>query len=143
MGLGLYVLLETLIFAPLLLIATAMSGADSLILSAATISVGLFCGLTLLVFMTGTDFSFLRGALIVGSVVAVAVIIASIFIGFNLGLIFSAVMVLLVAGTILYQTSNIIYRYHSSQYVAASLGLFSSFMLLFWYVLRILMSLRD
>jgi FtsH-binding integral membrane protein len=35
------------------------------------------------------------------------------------------------------------YRYGQNQYVAASLSLFASVMLLFWYILRILMGRRD
>ncbi|MFT7119545.1 MAG: FtsH-binding integral membrane protein [Flavobacteriales bacterium] len=62
--------------------------------------------------------------------------------GFDLGLLFSGAMVLLAAGTILYQTSNLVHKYHTDQYVGAALGLFSSLMLLFWYILSIFMS-RD
>jgi len=52
-------------------------------------------------------------------------------------------MLLLVGAMILYQTSNVIHHYHTSQYVAAALGLFSSLATLFWYVLRLLMSLTS
>jgi FtsH-binding integral membrane protein len=69
-------------------------------------------------------------------------IIAGILFGFNLGLWFSAGMILLAAGSILYQTSNLVHKYHTDQYVAAALGLFASLMLLFWYILRLVMS-RD
>jgi FtsH-binding integral membrane protein len=62
--------------------------------------------------------------------------------GFDLGLVFSGFMVLLAAGTILFQTSNLVHHYHTDQYVGASLGLFASLMLLFWYILQIFMS-RD
>ena len=44
---------------------------------------------------------------------------------------------------ILRDTSNIIHKYGTEQYVAASLGLFASVALLFWYVLQILMSLAG
>lgn len=52
------------------------------------------------------------------------------------------IMVAFAAGCILYNTSNIIHHYETEQYVAASLGLFASVALRFWYVLRIFMS-RD
>lgn len=52
------------------------------------------------------------------------------------------IMVAFVAGCIRYNTSNIIHHYETEQYVAASLGLFASVALRFWYVLRIFMS-RD
>jgi FtsH-binding integral membrane protein len=40
---------------------------------------------------------------------------------------------------ILYDTSNILHHYHTSQYVAASLALFADVVLLFWYILNLLM----
>ena len=60
----------------------------------------------------------------------------------QLGLIFSGVMVVFAGAAILYNTSNIMHHYNEAQYVAASLSLFASVALLFWYVLRIFMS-RD
>ena len=61
--------------------------------------------------------------------------------GFNLGLVFSGAMVLLASGAILYDTSRIMKHYGPNQHVAASLQLFASIALLFWYVLQIVMSL--
>ena len=62
--------------------------------------------------------------------------------GFTLGIMFSYVMVALACGYILYDTSNVMQHYRTSQHVAASLALFASVMLLFWYVLRIVMDKR-
>jgi FtsH-binding integral membrane protein len=42
----------------------------------------------------------------------------------------------------LYDTSNVLHRYRTEQYVAASLALFASVALLFWYILRLMMSMR-
>jgi FtsH-binding integral membrane protein len=50
-------------------------------------------------------------------------------------------MVVLASAAILYTTSNILRVYHPKQHVAASLTLFASVALLFWYILQILMSL--
>jgi FtsH-binding integral membrane protein len=36
----------------------------------------------------------------------------------------------------------VLHHYHTEQYVAASLALFASAILLFWYVLRLLMEMR-
>ena len=69
---------------------------------------------------------------------ALGLIIAGVAFGFNLGLWFSVGMVILAAGAILYQTSNLVHKYREDQYVAAGLGLFASLMLLFWYILSIL-----
>ncbi|MFT6182348.1 MAG: FtsH-binding integral membrane protein [Paracoccaceae bacterium] len=144
-GLSLYIVAEAIIFLPLLLIAsrTSMLTGSNLIGQAGLITLGLFAGLTFVAFTTKKDFSFLGGMLKIGAFVAIGLIVASIFMGFNLGIWFSGAMVLFAGGSILYQTSNIIHHYRSDQYVAASLGLFASVALLFWYILRILMSLRS
>jgi hypothetical protein len=72
-------------------------------------------------------------------------IVASILFGFNLGVLFASVMVVMAAASILYNTSNVLHRYHPGQHVAASLSLFASVALLFWYILRLFMggSRRD
>ena len=142
LGLGLYVVAETVIFAPLLYIAIHYSGDPALLPMAAIITGLLFAGLTATVFVTRKDFSFMKGILMVGGFIALGVIICSIVFGFSLGLVFSSVMVLFAGGSILYTTSNIMHHYRTDQHVAASLALFSGVMLLLWYVIRILMSLR-
>jgi len=109
---------------------------------AAVVTTGLFTGLSAVALFSKKDFSFLRSILIVGFSVALATIFAGMIFGFDLGVWFSAAMVLLASGSILYQTSRLVHDYHTSQHVAAALGLFASFMLLFWYILQIFMS-RD
>jgi len=139
-GMALYVIGESIIFLPLLYLAATFS--PGAIGQAGVATAGLFAALTLIAFTTKKDFSFLGGILKVAFIVALALIGASILFGFNLGLLFSAAMILVAAGAILYNTSNIIHKYHHSQYVAASIGLFASVALLFWYILQIFMS-RD
>ncbi len=141
-GLLLYVIAEAFIFIPLIFIAMAYAGEGGfgIINQAAIITLSLFMGLSAIVFITKKDFSFLKSALMIGGFIAIGLIIAGTLFGFNLGLIFSVGMVVLAGGSILYQTSNMIHKYEEDQYVAASLGLFASLMLLFWYVLSILNS---
>lgn len=141
-GLLLYTIAEAIIFVPLLLIASNIAGGE-LIQQAALMSIALFAGLSMIVFTTKKDFSFLRSALVVGGFIAMGLIVLGIIFGFELGLFFSVAMVALAAGSILYQTSNIINHYQTEQHVAAALTLFASLMLLFWYILRILIALRD
>lgn len=140
-GLALYVVAQAIIFIPLLYVAAFYSSPD-VIPMAAMITVGLFLGLTGVVVTTRIDFSFLRGALIIGSFVALGFIVASILFGFNLGTLFAGVMVVFAAAAILYSTSAIFRDYRTDQYVAAALSLFASVALLFWYILRILLSFR-
>jgi FtsH-binding integral membrane protein len=146
LGLLLFVIAEAVIFLPLIAMALqyqAMAGEESDLLSqAAVVTLSLFTALSAVVLITKKDFSFLKSILAVGFIIAIGLIVAGMIFGFDLGLLFSGAMVLLAAGTILYQTSNLVHKYHTDQYVGAALGLFSSLMLLFWYILSIFMS-RD
>ncbi|GAB5475630.1 MAG: Bax inhibitor-1 family protein [Maribacter sp.] len=139
-GLILYVVAEAFIFIPLIFIAImiAEDGAFDILNQAAILTLCLFTGLSAIVFLTKKDFSFLKSALTLGGFIAIGLIVAGTLFGFNLGLWFSVGMVALASGSILYQTSNMIHKYQENQYVAASLGLFASLMLLFWYILSIL-----
>jgi FtsH-binding integral membrane protein len=141
-GLGLYIIAEAFIFLPLLYLATYHVG-KSVIGSAGFVTIGLFAGLTFVAFTTKKDFSFMRSILGVAGFVALGTIVASILFGFTLGVLFSLIMVAFASGAILYTTSNILHHYRTDQYVAASLSLFASVMLLFWYVLRIFIAFDD
>jgi FtsH-binding integral membrane protein len=139
-GLALYVVGEALIFVPLLYLAVNVAGPDVLF-TAAMMTLLLFAGLTYTAVTTQKDFYFLGSVLKVGSFIALGVIACSVLFGFTLGLVFSAVMVLFAAACVLYNTSNILHRYNPTQHVAASLSLFASIALLFWYILRIVMGM--
>ena len=52
-------------------------------------------------------------------------------------------MVGFAGAAILYDTSNVLTRFPEDRYVAAALQLFSSVALMFWYVLRIMMSMSG
>ncbi len=143
MGLALYVLIEAIVFLPILYIALVLTDSGAIVQQAALITLFMFGGLTAVVFLTKKDFSFLRSALVIGGFVALGLIVAGAIFGFNLGLWFSVAMVALASGSILYQTSQIKDKYTTGQYVGAALQLFASVMLLFWYILRILMNRRG
>jgi FtsH-binding integral membrane protein len=138
-GLGLYVLAQAFILLPMLYICIRVMGEPNLPLMAAAITVMCFAGLTAFVFMTGADLISWGKYLGLAGLVAMGAIVAGILFGFSLGLWFSALMVALACGYILYDTSNILHHYNTRQHVAASLALFASVATLFWYVLRILM----
>ena len=142
-GLGFYVLLEAIIFLPMMYIALVYTGSGKVILQAGLITFMLFLGLTGVALTSKRDFSFLRSVLIIGGFISLGLIVAGMLFGFNLGLWFSVGMVFLAGASILYQTNQLKNVYTTEQYVGASLQLFSSVMLLFWYVLRILMSRKD
>ena len=158
LGLGVAVIAEAVLLQPLLWIAMIkfgdprmfIAGADggmgqagTIILQSALITIAIFAGLTITVFVTKKDFSFLRGALSIGFFAVLGVILASAIFGFSLGPIFCGAVILLLAGYILYQTTLVMNYFPPSGYVAASLMLFSTIATLFWYVLQLMMSLRS
>ena len=142
LGLGLYIVAEAIIFVPLLFIASEFSGGDTIV-KAGIVSLGLFGGLTATVFITKKDFSFLGPILAIGGFIALGFIAASLIFGFTLGSLFAFIMVGFAATAILYSTSNVLHQYHPTQHVAASLSLFASVALLFWYILTIFNSSDD
>lgn len=137
-GLGLFIVAEAIIFTPLLYFAASKTDEPMLIPSAGLITLVVFAGLTVSVFMTKKDFSFMRSGLAIATAIAFGVIGFSLIFGFSLGVLFAAAMVLLASGYILYYTSNVLHHYNTNQHVAAALALFSSVALLFYYVLAIM-----
>ena len=149
LGLGVGVLAEALILQPVLWIlfmqfghGLGQSGAYAILGEAAVITMAIFVGLTLTVFISGKDFSFLRGILMIGTFAALGVIGASLLFGFSLGALFCGAIILLMAGYMLMQTSSLMNSFPPTYHVAAALMLFSTIATMFWYVLQLLMSLN-
>jgi FtsH-binding integral membrane protein len=140
LGLGIFVVAEAVIFVPLIMIAAYYSGDSTVLLKAGIVTLGLFLGITLTVFVTRTDFSFLAPILAIGGFSALGFIVASAVFGFSLGTVFAFVMVAFAGTAILYDTSNVLHRFNTKQHVAAALTLFASVALLFWYILSIFSS---
>ena len=97
-ALAAFVVAEAIIFVPLLYIADSI--APGAITSAAAVTFVGFAALTAIVFLTGKDFSFLRGVLLWGGIVALVLIVAGVIFGFQMGTIFSVAMVALAGASI-------------------------------------------
>lgn len=139
-ALAFFIVLEALIFAPLLFMAYTIE--PGMIDSAAGITLLGCAGLIATVQITKKDFSFLRGMLVWVGMLAMVAIFGSMIFGFQLGTWFSVAMIGFAGAAVLYDTSNIIHHYPKDKYVAASLELFSSIALMFWYVLQMFLN-RD
>ena len=135
-----FVFAQAMIFAPLLLIAASIR--PGIIENAVWITLLGTGGLTAVAFITRKDFSFMRGILMWTGMLALVAIVSAVLFGFELGTWFSVAMIGFAGAAVLYDTSNIIHHYPEDRYVGAALALFSSIVLMFWYVLRLLMS-RD
>jgi FtsH-binding integral membrane protein len=135
-----FVIAEAIIFLPLLYIAVLTQPA--IIESAVGVTLLGTGGLTAVAFITKKDFSFLRGILMWGGILALVAIVSSVVFGFHMGTWFSVAMIGFAGAAVLYDTSNVLHHYPQERYVAAALELFASIALMFWYVLQLFMS-RD
>jgi FtsH-binding integral membrane protein len=143
LGLGLYVVAEAVIFWPLIWLVTTLPNMHGVLAQSLVLTLALAGGLTMSVFITKADFSWMRSALSVASWVAFGIILLSMFGAFSLGIFFIVAMIALMCGFILYETSQVLHHYPVNMHVAASLTIFASLATLFWYVVQLLMSMRD
>jgi len=139
-ALSAYVVVQALIFVPLLFIAN--QAAPGVIASAAGVTALGFAGLTAVACLSRKDFSFLGALLRWSAIAAIVAIVAGVLFGFQLGTWFSVGMIVFAGAAILFDTSNVLRSYPEDRHVAASLQLFASVMLLFWYVIRLFLSRR-
>ncbi len=137
-----FVVVWAVMFVPMLAMAMSMDPSGSMIESAATVTVFGCVALIATVMITRKDFSFLRGVMVWGFFIVMGLIGASFLFGWNLGTWFSVGMIGFAGIAVLYDTSNIMHHYPQDKYVAASMALFASIAMMFWYILRLFMS-RD
>lgn len=130
-----YVVAEAVFFVPMLFLAEYY--APGAIQSAALCTLLGFSGLTLVAMTSKTDFSFMGSLLRWVGIGALVLIVAGVVFGFTLGVFFSVAMVVFAGAAILYETGKILHHYPEDRYVAASLSLFASVALMFWYMLSI------
>jgi modulator of FtsH protease len=103
----------------------------------------IFIGLSTYVRFTRKDFSFIGGFLMVGILVAFLAALGALFLDVpNLSLAVSAMFVLLMAGLILFQTSNIIHG-GETNYIMATVTLYVALFNLFTSLLHILGVMGD
>ncbi|HEX7955596.1 MAG TPA: Bax inhibitor-1/YccA family protein, partial [Pyrinomonadaceae bacterium] len=123
---------------PLIAIYTRLNPAS--IWQAGLLTVGIFGGLTAYVFVSKKDFSFMRGMVTTGLIVVFLAAALNLFIvgssAFAFGI--SCAALLLFSGFVLYDTSNIIRRYPTNEYVAGALDLYLDAFNIFLALLRIL-----
>jgi FtsH-binding integral membrane protein len=96
--------------------------------------------LTAYVFISNKDFSFLRGMVTTGLIVIILAGVLNIFIvgSSAFGFAIAAATLLLFTGFVLYDTSNIIRRYPTNEYVAGALSLYLDAFNIFLALLRLL-----
>ena len=139
-----FVVLWAVMFVPILgyAIVYGQERGVNIIEDAAVVTVFGCAALIATVMITRKDFSFLRGVMVWGFFIAIGLIAASLLFGFDLGTWFSVGMIGFAGIAVLYDTSNIMHHYPQDKYVAASMALFASIAMMFFYILRLFMS-RD
>jgi FtsH-binding integral membrane protein len=139
-----FVVLWAVMFVPILGMAMVygQQRGVNIIEDAAVVTVFGCAALIATVMITRKDFSFLRGVMVWGFFVAIGLIVASWAFGFDLGTWFSVGMIAFAGVAVLYDTSNIMHHYPQDKYVAASMALFASIAMMFFYILRLFMN-RD
>lgn len=137
-----WVLLLGFLIAPIVLWLGAAHGPE-LVTQASTLTALVFGSLTAIVFYTSKDFSFLRGVLMFGGLALLGIGIAGMLFGFSLGLWYSAAIVVLMAGYVLYDTSAVLHRYPTTMAMSAAIVLFTDVVLLFKHILLLLARSRD
>ncbi|MDQ1558438.1 MAG: modulator of FtsH protease [Pyrinomonadaceae bacterium] len=127
-----------LVISPLMYLVARSNPAS--IWQAGVLTVGIFGGLTAYVFISKRDFSFLRGMLWTGLIVMILGGLLNIFIvgSSALGFGLAAATLLLFAGFVLYDTSNIMRRYPTNEYIAGALDLYLDAFNIFLALIRIL-----
>lgn len=120
--------------------AWALAGNPASILEAGVLTLGIFGGLTIYTFVSKRDFSFLRGMVVTGLIVVIlAGVLNALLVGSTaFGFAVAAATLLLFAGFVLYDTSNIIRRYPTNEYVAGALSLYLDAFNIFLALIRIL-----
>lgn len=140
LGLAIYIVAMGFICIPLLVVANLH--APGVIENSALITLVGFSALSVIVFITRADFSWMRSLLMWGSFAALGFIVVGYFMGWNGGVMFPALMIALMGGWILYDTSNVLHHYPEDRYVGAALALFSSIAMMFYYVVILFLN-RD
>ena len=107
LGLGLAVVLEAALFSPLIAMVLIKSGIGA-IQSAALGTVLLVAALTLVVKVSGHNFSWMGVYLNILAMLAFGLIVSSIIFGFSLGIVFCYAMLALGAGFVVYDTSRVL-----------------------------------
>jgi uncharacterized protein len=134
-----FIILETVIFSPMMLLGLA----TGVLLPALGATIALFGILSLSVLVTKTNYDFLGGFLVVGSIISGLVILFGIVFSLPLfSTFFTVAMILLMCGWTLFHTSKITRTYPEDKYIAASIAIFADFVTMLWYVVRLLSGSR-
>ena len=123
---------------PMLSFYLAMDNGPTMVLQALAGTALVFFSLSIYALNSKKDFSYLGGFLMTGLIIAVVAMIANIFLAIPvLSLTLSAVVVMIMAGLILFDTSRII-NGGETNYIRATVGLYLNIFNLFIHLLHLI-----
>ena len=123
---------------PILLMYLSMSNGSQIVLTATGGTGAIFLGLSGYALVSRSNFNFLGGFLVTGMIVVLVAMIANIFLEITaLQLAISSVVIFLMSGFILYDTSRMI-NGGQTNYLLATVGLYMSIFNIFIHLLSIL-----
>ncbi len=123
---------------PLLNVYMQMANGGQIVATAFSGTGLIFLGLSGYALTSKKDFSFMAGFLMVGLVIAIVAMIGNIFLQIPaLSLAISSVVILIMSGFILYDTSAII-RGEQTNYIIATVGMYLSIFNIFIHLLNLL-----
>ena len=140
-GIGIVFLITGLLgfgLGPLLTMYASLPNGGNIIMLAFGGTGVIFMGLSAYALMTKKDFSFLGGFLMVGFLLVLVAALANIFMQIPaLSLMISAVVIMIMSGFILYDTSRIIHG-GETNYILATIGLYITIFNIFISLLQLL-----
>lgn len=142
LGYGVYTVFFGAVTAPMVWFATKSTGGTDVVIQAVAITGIVFVGLTMWALTTKEDLSRWGTYLFIGSIVLFGIGLVGMFTSFNVGLWWSALWVVLLAGYVMYDTQMIQRRYSTQDAIPAGIALFTDFIIMFWHILRLLSDRR-
>lgn len=142
-GYGVTIVLEAVLCAPLFWIAHNFVG-DGILRNAFMLTALGFGGLTAFTLASKRDFSFMGGFLSMATMILLGIALLSLFFGgFNMGLLWSAIVIVIFGGWVVYHTDQIKQHLPLNGYVFGATMLFIDFVVILRQVVWILMSLAN
>ena len=135
-----FTILTGITTAPILLRYTGATVTNAAFLTGIT-----FAGLSFYTIRSKKDFSFMGGMLTTGLIILIIGGLLNVFLFKSpaISFAYSAVGVFLFSGFIIYDTSNILRRYPTDEYISATLSLYLDILNLFLMILHLLGGNRD
>lgn len=134
-----FTFLSGVILGPIVLLYTNESGSFDIVIQAFVLTTSIFIGLSLFVFVSRKDFSFLRGGLVIALFTLLGLAVLNIFLRTEaLDLFVASLGAVLFSGFILYDTSRLLHAAGQMSPISAALALYLDFYNLFLSLLRLL-----